>query len=208
MMKKQILLILLFAAMTSIPAFSQLPEKAEDISPLLNGETIPDIALKAPDGSAHQVAQIIEEKPTILLFYRGGWCPYCNAHLSEIQEVEAEIINLGYQLIGISPDSPENLKVTDEKKQLNYSLYSDASGEFTKAMGIAFQSPEKYSGMLRDVSDGLNQGFLPVPSVFVVDQSGTILFEYINPNYKTRLSAKLLLAVLSNLDVKPSNQSK
>ncbi len=199
MMKKQILLILLFAAMTSIPAFSQLPEKAEDISPLLNGETIPDIALKAPDGSAHQVAQIIEEKPTILLFYRGGWCPYCNAHLSEIQEVEAEIINLGYQLIGISPDSPENLKVTDEKKQLNYGLYSDASGEFTKAMGIAFQSPEKYSGMLRDVSDGQNQGFLPVPSVFVVDQSGTILFEYINPNYKTRLSAGLLMAVLKEL---------
>lgn len=207
-MKKQIFLILLFAAMTSIPAFSQLPAKAEDISPLLNGETIPDIPLKAPDGSAHQVAQIIEEKPTILLFYRGGWCPYCNAHLSEIQEVETEIIELGYQLIGISPDSPENLKVTDEKKQLNYSLYSDASGEFTKAMGIAFKSPEKYSGMLRDVSDGQNKGFLPVPSVFVVDQSGTILFEYINPNYKTRLSAKLLLAVLSNLDVKPINLSK
>jgi len=208
MMKKQFLLILLFATIVSIPAFAQLPEKDEDISPLLNGETIPDIALKAPDGSTHQVAQIIEEKPTILLFYRGGWCPYCNAHLSEIREVEAEIINLGYQLIGISPDSPENLKVTDEKKQLNYSLYSDASGKFTKAMGLAFKSPEKYSGMLRDVSDGQNQGFLPVPSVFVVDQSGTILFEYINPNYKTRLSAKLLLAVLLNLDVKPSNQSK
>jgi peroxiredoxin len=208
MMKKQILLILLFAAMTSIPVFSQLPEKAEDISPLLNGETIPDIALKAPDGSAHQMAQIIEDKPSILIFYRGGWCPYCNAHLSEIQEVEAEIINLGYQLIGISPDSPENLKVTDEKKHLNYRLYSDASGEFTKAMGLAFKSPEKYSGMLRDVSDGQNQGFLPVPSVFVVDQSGTILFEYINPNYKTRLSAKLLLAILLNLDVKPSNQLK
>jgi len=98
--------------------------------------------------------------------------------------------------------------VTDEKKQLNYSLYSDAGGEFTTAMGLAFKSPEKYSGMLHEVSGGLNQGFLPVPSVFVVDQSGTILFEYINPNYKTRLSAKLLLAILSNLDVNPLNQSK
>ena len=120
--------------------------------------------------------------------------------------METKIVELGYQLIGISPDSPENLKMTDEKKQLDYSLYSDANGEFTKALGLAFKSPEKYSGMLCEVSDGRNQGFLPVPSVFVVDQSGTILFEYINPNYKTRLSAKLLLAVLSNLDVNLPNQ--
>jgi len=91
------------------------------------------------------------------------------------------------------------LKQTSDKDKLNYSLYSDADGQLIKAMGLAFQAPEKYAGMLSDKSGGLNEGFLPVPSVFVVDMKSKILFEYINPDYSTRLSASLLLAVLKNL---------
>ena len=63
-------------------------------------------------------------------------------------------------------------------------------------MGIAFKAPERYIERLMKNSDGLNEGFLPVPSVFVVDTSGKIEYEYINPNYKTRLGADFLLAVL------------
>ena len=178
---------------------AQVPEKAEDISPLLIGESIPNVELKTTEGSKQSVLNIIGEKPTVLLFYRGGWCPFCNLHLSEIQEAQSEIVNLGYQIIAISPDSPENLQATDDKNNLDYSLYSDGDGALIKAMGIAFKAPEKYASMLSEKSDDLNNGLLPVPSVFVVDTSGKILFEYINPDYKTRLSAGLLMAVLTEL---------
>jgi hypothetical protein len=43
-----------------------------------------------------------------------------------------------------------------------------------------------------------NKGVLPVPSVFVTNKQGEILFEYINPNYKTRISGSLLLAGYAN----------
>lgn len=196
---KNVMLILLSLVFASISSNAQLPEKAEDISPLLNGETLPDAVLKAPDGNEHNLSEVLKQKPSVVLFYRGGWCPFCNAHLAEIQEVQNEVVNLGYQIIAISPDSPENLQATDEKQELAYSLYSDADGKLIKAIGIAFKAPEKYSGMLSEKSDGLNDGFLPVPSVFVTNTSGKIAFEYINPDYKTRLSGGLLLAVLKNL---------
>ena len=200
-MKRQLLFLLfLVGSFCSLQIFAQSPERAEDISPLLIGQTIPDASLNAPDGSVHQVADIIGTKPTILLFYRGGWCPYCNAHLAEIQEAEAEIIELGYQIVAVSPDSPENLQQTDEKQKLNYSLYSDADGTFIKGLGIAFKAPERMSDMLTGSSGGKNEGLLPVPSVFVVDTSGKILFEYINPDFRTRLSAGLLIAVLRELN--------
>lgn len=196
---KNVTLIFIFLGLAVFTATAQLPEKAEDISPLLIGETIPEAELKAPDATSHNVSVIITEKPTVLLFYRGGWCPFCNAHLSEIQGVQSEIVKLGYQIVAISPDSPKNLQATDEKDKLDYSLYSDADGKFIQSLGIAFKAPDKYTGMLYKKSDGLNKGFLPVPSVFVVDTSGKILFEYINPDYKTRLSAGLLMAVLKEL---------
>lgn len=179
---------------------AQLAEKAQDISPLLVGETVPDAVLKSTDSSNHSFFGILSKKPTVVLFYRGGWCPYCNAHLSDIRDAEMEILELGYQIIAISPDSPENLKVSDEKNELNYQLYSDAKGKLTKAMGIAFKVEERRKERLFDKSGGLNDGFLPVPSVFITDTSGQIVFEYINPNYKTRMSSKLLVAILNNLD--------
>ncbi len=196
---KNVMLILLSLVFATISSNAQVAEKAEDISPLLNGETFPDAFLKSPDGSVHNLLEILKQKPSVVLFYRGGWCPFCNAHLAEIQEVQNEVVNLGYQIIAISPDSPENLQATDEKQELAYSLYSDADGKLIKAIGIAFKAPEKYSGMLSEKSDGLNDGLLPVPSVFVTNTSGKIAFEYINPDYKTRLSGGLLLAVLKNL---------
>lgn len=196
---KKLILLFVVATLFSFSGYAQLPDKAEDISPLLNGEILPDAVLKSPDGSEHKLPEILRQKPSVVLFYRGGWCPFCNAHLAEIQGVQSEVVNLGYQIVAISPDSPENLQATDEKHNLGYSLYSDADGELIKAIGIAFNAPEKYSGMLSEKSDGLNDGFLPVPSVFVTDTSGKILFEYINPDYKTRLSGGLLLAVLKEL---------
>ena len=196
---KHVMLILLSLGFVVYSASAQIAEKAEDISPLLIGETIPDAELRAPDASGHKVSDIIGEKPTVLLFYRGGWCPFCNVHLSEIQGVQSEVLKLGYQIVAISPDSPENLLLTDEKQKLNYSLYSDSDGKLIKAIGIAFKAPGRYSDMLSEKSDGLNDGVLPVPSVFVTNTKGKIEFEYINPDYKTRLSASLLLAVLKNL---------
>lgn len=192
-------IILICFCLTAFSVSAQIAEKAEDISPLLIGETIPNVELKAADGSANDVFNIIKNKPTVLLFYRGGWCPFCNLHLSEIQGIQNEIVNLGYQIIAVSPDSPENIRTTDDEHQLSYTLYSDADGKFIKAMGLAFKAPDKYSGMLSERSDGMNKGLLPVPSLFVVDTSGKILFEYINPDYKTRISAGLLLAVLKEL---------
>lgn len=197
-MKKQLILIAILGLFVN-QTYAQLPEKPVDVSPLLIGEIIPEAVLKNPDAKDYVVSDILSVKPTVILFYRGGWCPYCNKHLAEIQEAESEIIKLGYQIIAISPDSPENLKTTDEKNQLNYSLYSDSDGIFCKAVGIAFKAPKRHATMLSKKSDGLNEGFLPVPSVFVVDTSGKIIFEHINPYYKTRLTSSLLIAVLQNL---------
>jgi peroxiredoxin len=67
-------------------------------------------------------------------------------------------------------------------------------------MGIAFQAPEKYSSMLLKYSGDKNSGILPVPSLFVIDTDGTILFEYISPNYKNRITESLLLSVLKDLN--------
>jgi len=178
---------------------AQVAEKATDIKPLLIGESVPDVSLVSSDGKRENLPAVVGGKPSVLLFYRGGWCPYCNRHLSDIATVEDQILKLGYQIIAISPDSPEKLISTAKEDKLKYRLYSDGTGALTQAMGIAFKAPDRSLDRLMNYSGGQNTGFLPVPSVFVINGEESIVFEYVNPDYKVRLSGKLLLAVLEHL---------
>lgn len=197
---KKILLIFLTALTSAVYSQNAVPESATDISPLLIGEKIPNAVLKTSENTDVNVLELLKKKKTVLVFYRGGWCPYCNMHLQALAEAEKEIIDLGYQIIAISPDSPENLKITEDKDKVKYTLLSDSKGELIKDVGIYYQAPENYKEIINVHSNGINTSLLPVPSVFVVNTQADILFEYISPNFKQRISAALLVSVLKTLN--------
>ena len=188
-------IISLFLLTLSTLASAQIADKAENISPLLIGEKIPNIVLHDVYGKEVQTKNILSQK-TVLVVYRGGWCPYCKAQLADMQDIEKEIIELGYQVVAISPDAPIFLKQTLVDKELKYHLYSDSEGKFSQAIGVAFKREKP---KLEKYSEGKNPGFLPVPTVYVLNKNQEIEFMYINPNYGTRLKGDALLAVLKTL---------
>ena len=73
------------------------PLNPDDISPLLIGESIPMVSLKDVNGKSFDLNRAIASKPSILIFYRGGWCPYCTKQLSGLQELLPELETMGYQ---------------------------------------------------------------------------------------------------------------
>lgn len=177
-----------------------IPSKAEDISPLLIGESLPNANLQNLEGKDINLKDVLQLKPTVLLFYRGGWCPYCNRQLSELVKIEKEIIDLGFQIVAITPDDYQNLKNTEEKDSINYQLYSDPNGKLIQDVGIAFQTPTMVKGYIATKGQkGKTSDVMPVPTLMVVDMEGKIKFEYINPNYKERMSSEMLLAVLQTI---------
>jgi len=197
-MKKLIFMFLVTVASVA-NAQTTIATSATDISPLLIGEKIPGITLKTSENTDVNLSDLLKKKKTVLVFYRGGWCPYCNMHLQAMAEAEKKILDLGYQIIAISPDAPENLKITKEKDNVKYTLLSDSKGELIKAAGIAFEAPENYKSLINVHSNGVNKSFLPVPSIFVVNPESDILFEYISPDFKHRITTELLVSVLKNL---------
>jgi len=179
---------------------AQIPDKAEDIKPLLIGATLPNMELKDDNGTVVALHSLLADKPTILIFYRGSWCPFCNMHLSDIASAQEEILKLGYQIIAISPDDYINLKPMIKTDTLNYQLYSDPEGKLIQQIGLAFKASDKTKEFIATKTQGKATVILPVPTLMVVNTKGEILFEYINPNVKHRITKKLLLAVLKNLD--------
>ena len=196
-MKKLLFISLLFIGCTNQLS---IPTVAEDISPILIGETLPNANFQNAEGEYVQLKAVLEEKPTVLVFYRGGWCPYCNVQLSGLVDIEEDVLELGYQIVAISPDDYKNLQSTIENNSTKYKLLSDPNGKFIKEIGIAF----KTSSSLKEYITGKGQkgetsSVMPAPTVMIVDKKGVIKFEYINPNYKERISGEMLLSVLKTI---------
>ena len=198
-MKKLLFISLLFIGCTNQLS---IPLVAEDISPILVGETLPNANFQNAEGEYVQLKAVLEEKPTVLVFYRGGWCPYCNVQLSGLVEIEEDVLELGYQIVAISPDDYKNLQSTIENNSTKYKLLSDPNGKFIKEIGIAF----KTSSSLKEYITGKGQkgetsSVMPAPTVMIVDKKGVIKFEYINPNYKERISGDMLLSILKTIKI-------
>ncbi len=178
----------------------QPADSPEEIRPLLVGQIIPDLEVKNLENQAVALRKAIAEKPTILIFYRGGWCPYCNRHLGQVAEVEEELLKMGYQIIALSPDRPEKLAKTVDKNSLSYQLLSDSKMTVSTAFGLSFKMPDKavarYKkiGIDLEASSGEDHHLLPVPAAFVLGTDGMIHFSYVNPNYKVRINGDVLLA--------------
>ena len=138
-------------------------------------------------------------QPLVLIFYRGGWCPYCNVHLGQLQEIDPQLRAMGYRIVAVSPDRPEELAKSAEKEGLNYILLSDSKMAAAKAFGLAFTvdgpTLAKYTeyGIDLETASGEKHHMLPVPAVFLIGTDGVIDFVYANPDYKTRIDPEVLL---------------
>ncbi len=196
---KNVFLFLLLIPILTI-AQKKVANSAEEISPLLIGAELPKATVQKTDSTLVSIHDLTNKKKTVLIVYRGGWCPYCNQHLKNVATIESEILNLGYQILAISPDSPSSLSKTLDKDHLNYTLLSDSKGDFLTALGITFEAPLIYKPIISKGSNKINKNFLPVPSVYVINESNKIVFEYIAPDYKHRISEQLLLAALKNVN--------
>jgi peroxiredoxin len=163
------------------------------------GDAIPDVTLRTEENKEVSLRKLVSEKPTVLIFYRGGWCPFCNRHLQSLAGIEDDLNKAGAQLVAISMDQPSKLKATPDREKLHYRLLSDSDATAAKAFGIAFKvddaTVEKYKGygINLDAASGNDHHILPHPAVFVADTSGKIRFAHVNPDYKARLEPKKIL---------------
>lgn len=195
----RILGLLLFAAAS---LFAQTPVLPANEFPKA-GDSLPAVNLLDEDGRPVALRELVREQPAVIIFYRGGWCPYCNRHLMALAEAEPRILAAGHRIVAISPDQPAKLKATPDRGQLGYRLFSDRGAEAAKALGIAFRVPDELVAKYKDeyridleAAAGDSHHLLPHPAVFVVGTDGVIRFVHVDPDYRKRLSADEILTAI------------
>jgi peroxiredoxin len=200
---KPLLLLTLALFSTSLFAEPRIAQSPEDIKPLLNGMSAPLVSVQDSEGKAVELGTVLKQQDTVLVFYRGGWCPYCNLQLAALREIEPKLKALGYQLIAVTPDSPAAIQASlkDTKgAAITYTLLSDSQFNLSSAFGVAYYLDEKTSATyLNTYKLNLNKEqstgkvVLPVPAVYILNKEGLVQYSYQHINYKVRLQPELLL---------------
>jgi peroxiredoxin len=163
------------------------------------GDLVPNVDLIGTEGSTYSLKNIIEGKKTILVLYRGGWCPYCTSQMSGLAKVQKEISAQGYQIIGITGEDLGLTGKFSESHNLPYKVFTDKGIILAKKLSVAYKVDDatlnKYKGYGIEIADGI----LPVPTLLVLNTNGIIEYVYAEPDYKVRLSTEELMNKLNSI---------
>jgi len=138
----------------------------------------------------------------ILVFYRGQWCPYCNKHLSDLQDSLSLLEKKGAFVLAISPETNENIGLTKEKTKVNFAIMHDKDYKIMKAYDVQYTVDPgtlvkfKSYGINLEKNNGNKDNVLPVPATYIISKNQTILRVDFNKDYRKRISVKDLLESL------------
>ncbi|NCF49984.1 redoxin domain-containing protein [Gammaproteobacteria bacterium] len=184
---------------------------AELVEPLQTGQKAPRFVVRSVDDEPYAFEPQELDRPVLVITFRGGWCPYCNMHLSELHAVMPEIQSLGFDVLFLSGDRPELLyaslknETQEDIEGLGYRIYSDADAQAAMAFGIAFRVSDRTVNRRHEKGEDIQEssmlrhGILPVPAIFAIDSDGVIAYSFVEADYKVRLPADELLEAVREI---------
>jgi peroxiredoxin len=189
------LTILSLALFCFIQAFAQ--------SGLKSGAQAPAFSGVDNTGKKVELGQLLKNhKAVVLFFYRGQWCPYCNKHIKELQDSLGLLTAKGAYVVGVTPETAENISKTIEKTHASFSIIQDKDYHIMKAYDVNYVLDDKTVNQYRnwhvnlDEINGNTDHVLPVPATYVIDNTGKITFVQFDKDYRKRASVADLLQAL------------
>ena len=168
------------------------------------GDRAIDFELPEIGGRALRISELWATGPVVLVYYRGGWCPYCNQYLAVLQKSLQDVHSLDAQLVAVSPELPKHGLATQEKNKLTFPLLSDERNQVARQYGLVFRISDKvipYYDQFFDVEDynGDRSYELPLAATYVIDTGGVVRYAFLDADYKRRADPKEVLDVLRRL---------
>ena len=167
------------------------------------GTVVADADLLDPYGAATTLYAATDDTTSVVVFYRGAWCPYCNIALSTYQaHLLPQLTERGIRLVAVSPQAPDGSLSMREKNDLAFSVLSDPGNSLARRLGILTQpSPETRAAQLQlgldlTVVNADGTVILPMPTAMIVDAAHVLRWIDVHPDYSTRSEPGQILDAL------------
>ncbi len=168
------------------------------------GDHAPNFSLNNATGQKVSLHKELKKGPVVLVWYRGGWCPYCNITLHYLQENLAEFNERGAPLLALTPEVPDKSLSTTEKNHLEFEVLSDVNNKVAAEYGIVFKLTPEVAKIYQEsfgLSDynGNEKGELPLAATYVIDQNGVVVYSFLHADYRERAPIEDILKALDEL---------
>jgi peroxiredoxin len=169
------------------------------------GTVLPDAGLLDMHGAVTTLYAAAGDGTSVLVFYRGAWCPYCNIALSAYQEQLLPLLTeRGTRLIAVSPQKPDGSLTMQQKNDLAFSVVSDPGNAIAGRLGILTEpSKEARAAQLQlglDLTNVNADGTVavPMPATVILDASRTVRWIDVHPDYSTRTESRQVINALDH----------
>jgi len=169
------------------------------------GAAAPDFDLPELAGGRVRLADVLQQCPVVLSFYRGAWCPYCNLEMQALQKALPGIKAAGGKLITIAPEIPAHAGEIRDKGNLTFPLLHDRDNAVARQYGLVFTLPDTlrpiYENFGIDLADSQgNDAFeLPMPATYIIRQDGIVAHAFVNADYTQRMEPDMIIDILGEL---------
>lgn len=167
------------------------------------GDSVPNLVLTSASGAPVDLYESLGDGTSVVIFYRGSWCPYCNLTLKHYQQVLLpQLQERGVQLVAISPQTPEASELAIANGDLEYVVLSDPANRLITELGILTEptadARAAHTDLGFDVADSNADatGNIPFPTVLVIDADRRITFADVHVDYTTRTEVPQIIAAL------------
>ena len=111
--------------------------------PLLNpGDQFPQLMITTADGQALTIPNAFAGDFAVVLFYRGSWCPYCNAQLRAFERAGQTLAGSGIRVAALSVDDQETAAALVAKHGLTFPVGYGADARAIADLTGAFVNPD------------------------------------------------------------------
>ena len=172
--------------------YSSFGGRSTDI--LRVGQILPALEFTNADGAAIKTESL--NKPMLMIFYRGNWCPLCMAQIKEIAGQYRELAEKGVEIMLVSPQSQSHTVSLAQRFDAPMSFLVDQDNAMAKRLGIAAENglPSGLQVLGYD-SDTV------MPTVIMTDAAGKILFADLTDNYRVRPEPEVFLQVFAQAGI-------
>ncbi|WP_298146575.1 peroxiredoxin-like family protein [Flavobacterium sp.] len=181
----------------------ELVENQMSSNALRQGDYSIDFMLKDAAGNTVSLKEKLKQGRVVLTWYRGGWCPYCNLTLRNLQSFIPEFEKRNTKLVALTPELPDHSLTTKEKNELTFDVLTDINNEVARKYGLVFKVSDEVNSFYKKFHDLLdfNGGSgdeLPLTATYVIEQNGLISYSFVDVDYRKRAEPAEIVAHLQN----------
>ncbi|WP_221031221.1 peroxiredoxin-like family protein [Actomonas aquatica] len=170
---------------------------------LAPGDTAPDFILADSAGRPTRLKDLLRHGPVVLVFYRGGWCGFCETYLRGLQRALPEIRAAGAELVAISPQLPDPALAFETREDLAFPLLCDLGLKVSTRFGLTYPLPGRVRQVYRQFGIDLAQangpagdGQLPLAATYLINPDRTIRAASIDEDPARRLDPAEIVRLL------------